>query len=311
MSSASKLLTPQRAINYKGNYSSGSNYAVADAASYGGSTYVSLVASNHGNTPDQNSASWAVLVAQVCFASLALLSGVAVKYLRDDPKTRTIIDYWKAAVPQLGSTPVPGPDWSRPIIYAKGSVKVLVYLDTPALQTIAGPGVFRVKTTNAAQDIASVNVYLEQLKEAGIGLPALPGTSAATFGQTDDELWSTIDQSAISNDCRLSNTKILQGEPFKARLIGAAREQGLATHSAPDCTVAAFREKAASWRLAEVTAGKAPASAKQQTYNMTAAYDAFVLFAGAGDETRVKNVLLTPTFAEDLSRFGATCQATG
>ena len=51
-------------VNYKGNYSSASNYTIADAVSYGGSTYVSLVASNHGNTPDQNSASWAVLAAQ-------------------------------------------------------------------------------------------------------------------------------------------------------------------------------------------------------------------------------------------------------
>ncbi len=37
---------------------------MADAVGYGGSTYVSLVASNHGNTPDPSSASWAVLVAQ-------------------------------------------------------------------------------------------------------------------------------------------------------------------------------------------------------------------------------------------------------
>ena len=51
-------------VNYKANYSSASNYGVADAVSYGGSTYVSLVASNHGNTPDQSPASWAVLVAQ-------------------------------------------------------------------------------------------------------------------------------------------------------------------------------------------------------------------------------------------------------
>ncbi len=51
-------------VNYKGNYSSASNYAVADAVSYGGSTYVSLVAGNHGSTPDQNPANWAVLVAQ-------------------------------------------------------------------------------------------------------------------------------------------------------------------------------------------------------------------------------------------------------
>ena len=51
-------------VNYQGNYSSAANYAVADAVSYGGSTYVSLAANNHGNTPGQSSASWAVLAAQ-------------------------------------------------------------------------------------------------------------------------------------------------------------------------------------------------------------------------------------------------------
>jgi collagen type VII alpha len=51
-------------VNYLGNYASSSNYGVADAVSYGGSTYVSLLGSNHGNTPDQSPAYWAVLVAQ-------------------------------------------------------------------------------------------------------------------------------------------------------------------------------------------------------------------------------------------------------
>jgi hypothetical protein len=52
------------AINYTGNYNAATSYGVADAVSYGGSTYVSLVAANHGNTPDQSAAAWAVLVAQ-------------------------------------------------------------------------------------------------------------------------------------------------------------------------------------------------------------------------------------------------------
>ena len=50
--------------NYLGNYSSVTNYAFSDAVSYGGSTYISLVATNHGNTPDQSPAYWAVLAAQ-------------------------------------------------------------------------------------------------------------------------------------------------------------------------------------------------------------------------------------------------------
>lgn len=50
--------------NYTGNYSSTTNYALHDAVSYGGSTYVSLVAGNVGNTPAVSPADWAVLAAQ-------------------------------------------------------------------------------------------------------------------------------------------------------------------------------------------------------------------------------------------------------
>ena len=49
--------------NYVGAYKSTANYAVADAVSYGGSTYVSMVAGNHGNTPDASPNFWMVLVA--------------------------------------------------------------------------------------------------------------------------------------------------------------------------------------------------------------------------------------------------------
>ncbi len=50
--------------NYRGNYASATNYTTADAVSYGGSTYVSLIGFNVGNTPDQSPADWAVLAAQ-------------------------------------------------------------------------------------------------------------------------------------------------------------------------------------------------------------------------------------------------------
>jgi hypothetical protein len=50
--------------NYTGNYASATNYALHDAVSFNGSTYVSLIAGNVGNTPDQSPAQWAVLAAQ-------------------------------------------------------------------------------------------------------------------------------------------------------------------------------------------------------------------------------------------------------
>jgi hypothetical protein len=50
--------------NYTGNYASTTNYALHDAVNYGGSTYVSLIAGNVGNTPDQSPAQWGLLAAQ-------------------------------------------------------------------------------------------------------------------------------------------------------------------------------------------------------------------------------------------------------
>jgi hypothetical protein len=50
--------------NYLGNYSSGTNYGLHDAVSYGGSTYISLVAGNVGQTPDVSPAYWALLAAR-------------------------------------------------------------------------------------------------------------------------------------------------------------------------------------------------------------------------------------------------------
>jgi Collagen triple helix repeat (20 copies) len=50
--------------NYTGNYSSTTNYALNDAVSFGGSTYISLVGGNHGNAPNVSPGQWAVLAAQ-------------------------------------------------------------------------------------------------------------------------------------------------------------------------------------------------------------------------------------------------------
>ena len=48
--------------NFTGPYSAGTNYAQNDAVSYGGATYVSLLAGNRGQTPDQSPSQWALLV---------------------------------------------------------------------------------------------------------------------------------------------------------------------------------------------------------------------------------------------------------
>ena len=50
-------------ITFQGAYSSATNYALADGVSYNGAGYVSLVASNHGNTPDQSPQQWALFAA--------------------------------------------------------------------------------------------------------------------------------------------------------------------------------------------------------------------------------------------------------
>jgi hypothetical protein len=50
--------------NYLGSYQSSVNYALHDAVSWQGSTYVSLIAGNQGNTPSLSLTQWAVLAAQ-------------------------------------------------------------------------------------------------------------------------------------------------------------------------------------------------------------------------------------------------------
>jgi hypothetical protein len=50
-------------ITFQGTYTSTANYALADGVTYNGSGYVSLVASNHGNTPDQSPGQWALFAA--------------------------------------------------------------------------------------------------------------------------------------------------------------------------------------------------------------------------------------------------------
>ena len=47
-------------MTYRGSYSSTANYDIADGVTYGGSSYLSLVSSNHGNTPDQSPAQWSL-----------------------------------------------------------------------------------------------------------------------------------------------------------------------------------------------------------------------------------------------------------
>jgi hypothetical protein len=49
---------------FRGNYSSTLNYAVNDAVTYQGSSYISVAAGNHGNTPGTNPAYWSVLAAE-------------------------------------------------------------------------------------------------------------------------------------------------------------------------------------------------------------------------------------------------------
>lgn len=50
-------------ISFQGVYASVQNYALADGVSYRGAGYVSLIAGNHGNTPDQSPQQWALFAA--------------------------------------------------------------------------------------------------------------------------------------------------------------------------------------------------------------------------------------------------------
>ena len=49
---------------YQGSYSSVNNYALGDVVLYNGGSWVSRIAGNHGNTPDQSPSEWGSLTAQ-------------------------------------------------------------------------------------------------------------------------------------------------------------------------------------------------------------------------------------------------------
>jgi hypothetical protein len=48
-------------LNYQGNYVSTASYALNDVVLYAGSSYISLIAGNRGNTPGNNSAQWGLM----------------------------------------------------------------------------------------------------------------------------------------------------------------------------------------------------------------------------------------------------------
>lgn len=47
-------------LSFQGAYNPAHNYALADAVLFAGSGYVSLIANNHGNTPDQSPSAWSL-----------------------------------------------------------------------------------------------------------------------------------------------------------------------------------------------------------------------------------------------------------
>ena len=51
-------------VTFRGDYASSNNYTLSDSVSFAGGTWVSLIAQNHGNTPDQTPSAWSVLVAR-------------------------------------------------------------------------------------------------------------------------------------------------------------------------------------------------------------------------------------------------------
>ena len=50
-------------FSYQGTYASATNYAVSDVVLYRGSSYISLMAGNHGNTPGLSPGQWGLLAA--------------------------------------------------------------------------------------------------------------------------------------------------------------------------------------------------------------------------------------------------------
>ena len=53
----------QQTLTYQGTYSPTTNYALGDIVQYAGSSFLSLLASNHGNTPGLVPTAWGLLAA--------------------------------------------------------------------------------------------------------------------------------------------------------------------------------------------------------------------------------------------------------
>ena len=48
-------------VAYQGTYGSAANYGLNDIVSFQGSSYISLIAANQGNTPDASPGQWGVM----------------------------------------------------------------------------------------------------------------------------------------------------------------------------------------------------------------------------------------------------------
>ena len=151
--------------NYLGNYASTVNYAFADAVSYGGSTYISLVGGNHGNTPNQSPAYWAVLAAQGP-AGAQGLAGVA--------GTNGVAGPAGAA----GATGPQGP----PVSFIGGWLTTQAYNVGDAVSYGGGSYIALVSNVGREPDISPV--YWGVLAQAGAAGPAGPAGATGLQGPT-------------------------------------------------------------------------------------------------------------------------------
>ncbi len=152
-------------VNYTGNYSSVTNYALNDGASYNGSTYVSLVSGNHGNTPDQSPSQWAVLVSKGDAGAI----GVAGATGPQGPA---------GASGAMGATGLTGP----PVTFIGGWLTTRSYLVGDAVSYGGGSYIALVANSGREPDISPL--YWGSLAQAGGAGPAGPAGATGLQGPT-------------------------------------------------------------------------------------------------------------------------------
>ena len=158
--------------NYTGNYNPQTSYALNDAVSYGGSTYISLAAANHGNPPDTSSSWWGVLASRGASGASGA-TGVTGPAGPAGPQGQTGSTGPQGPQGQTGPSGIPG------ISFRSAWITSANYQTDDAV-TYAGSTWIATASNSGVQPGTSTSAWAI-LAQAGLTGPSGPTGSAATM----------------------------------------------------------------------------------------------------------------------------------